>query len=89
MWARIKRFVVAANFGWRDVIAVLCIGSALMWLTHHVTSHVCECDVYQWSVVMIELVVIAAIVGAVWWKWDVITSWLSANVKDESEDDMK
>jgi hypothetical protein len=89
MWSHIKAFVKAANFGWLDVIAVLSIGSVLMWLTNRVTGHVCECDANQWSVVMIELVIIAAIIGAVWWKWDVITSWLSANVKDESEDDIK
>lgn len=89
MFRAVKDFVKAANFGWVDTIAVLGIGSALMWLTNRVTGHVCACDANQWRVVMVELVIAAAIVGAIWWKWDVIKEWLGAAASDAADDDMK
>lgn len=38
---------------------------------------------------MIEIIVTAAIIGLVWWKWDVISAWVGAAAKDVADDDME
>ena len=36
---------------------------------------------------MIELAILAAVIGVVWWKWDAIAAWLGA--PDNADDDME
>lgn len=36
---------------------------------------------------MVELAILAAVAGVVWWKWDVIADWFASNMKDETDDD--
>lgn len=38
---------------------------------------------------MIELAILAAAIGVVWWKWDTITAWLGAAANDVADDDME
>jgi hypothetical protein len=40
----IRKWIEEANFTWKDLFIMLVISLALMWLTNHLTEHVCFCD---------------------------------------------